>query len=234
VIRSGRVTVDGQACRDQARHVQGGQVRVDGVPIAIGVSEATVVLHKPLGYACSHDPAEAPLLEELIPAALAHLPLESAGRLDRDTSGLLVVTSDGTLIHALTNPRRHLAKRYRIRYRGALSSHAISRCAKGMLLDGDSKPTLPAELTLDGEAGAGDATATLILHEGRYHQVRRMIAALGGEVVALHRDRIGGLQLPADLGPGMARLITAGELEQLVHGGQGPGGRPGVVPQRIS
>jgi 16S rRNA pseudouridine516 synthase len=216
VIRSGRVTVDGEPCTDQARHVQGGEVRVDGVAIAIGVSEATVLINKPLGFACSHDPSEAPLLEELIPSEFRHLPMEPAGRLDRDTSGLLVVTSDGTLIHSLTNPRRHIAKRYRVCYRGTLTSHAVARCAKGMMLDGDSKPTLPAELDLGEPMVDGTCRATLILHEGRYHQVRRMIAALGGEVVALHRDRIGALVLPPELGPGAVRGITDQERELLL------------------
>ncbi len=223
VIRSGRVTVAGERCRDQARQLRGDAVAVDGTPIAVGVGEATLLLNKPLGHACSHDPAEAPLIEELIPAAYRHLALEPAGRLDRDTAGLLVVTSQGALIHALTNPRRHLAKRYRILYSGTLASHAAERCAKGMLLEGDTRPTLPAELILEAGEPGGPARATLILHEGRYHQVRRMIAALGGEVRALTRDRIGGLDLPGDLVPGMMREITAAEHELLVHGA-GSGG----------
>lgn len=132
-----------------------------------------------------------------------------------------MVTSQGALIHALTNPRRHLAKRYRILYSGILASHAVARCAKGMLLEGDSKPTLPAELILEAVAPGGPARATLILHEGRYHQVRRMIAALGGEVVALRRDRIGGLDLPDDLAPGMMREITPGERAALLQGDPG-------------
>lgn len=217
LIRRGRVTLAGAVCRDQSEHVAEREVRVDGAVVEVGVSSATLLLHKPTGYACSHDEREAPLLEELIPAEFRHLPLEPAGRLDRDTSGLLVVTSEGDLIHQLTNPRRHLPKRYRIAYRGTLSSHAVERCAKGMVLEGDPRPTLPAVLTLEGdEAGLG--RATLVLEEGRYHQVRRMIAALGGEVVGLHRDRIGTLDLPADLAPGEARLITGAEQALLVSG----------------
>jgi 16S rRNA pseudouridine516 synthase len=217
LIRSGRVTVAGAVCRDQAAHLRGAEVRVDGEPVEVGVTSATLLVHKALGYSCSHDQAEAPLLEELIPEEFRHLAMEPAGRLDRDTSGLLVVTSEGDLIHALTNPRRHLPKRYRVVYSGRLSSHAVERCAKGIQLEGDPKPTLPAVLTLDGDAPGGLARATLVLNEGRYHQVRRMIAALGGEVVMLRRDRIGGLDLPADLGPGEAREITPGELELLLR-----------------
>jgi 16S rRNA pseudouridine516 synthase len=229
LIRAGRVTVAAVPCRDQARQLRGDAVCVDGVVIAVGVSAATLLLNKPLGHACSHDPAEAPLIEELIPAAYHHLALEPAGRLDRDTGGLLVLTSQGALIHALTNPRRHLAKRYRILYSGTLTSHAVARCAKGMLLDGDTKPTLPAELILEPSAPAGHSRATLILHEGRYHQVRRMVAALGGEVQALVRDRIGGLDLPGDLVPGMMREISAAEhalLLQDAAGDRAPALRP--------
>lgn len=215
IIRSGRVTLAGQVCRDQGEHVDGNVVRVDGQIIAEGVESATLLLNKPLGYACSHDPKEAPLVEELVPEEFRHLALETAGRLDRDTSGLLVVTSDGTLIHSLTNPRRHLVKRYRVAYSGKLSYHAVARCAKGMQLEGDPNPTLPAELELHGEDADGLGLATLHLHEGRYHQVRRMFAELGGEVVRLHRDRIGGLDLPDDLAPGQMREIRASELARL-------------------
>ncbi len=215
LVRSGKVTVGDLICRDQARHLRGEEVRVDGVLIETGLTAATLLVHKPLGLACSHDPGEAPLLEDIIPEDYAHLPMEPAGRLDRDTSGLLIVTSSGDLIHSLTNPRRHIAKRYRIAYSGRLSAHAAERCAKGMQLEDDPKPTLPARLILETPRLDGLSTATLILHEGRYHQVRRMIAALGGEVTALHRDRIGGLDLPRDLPPGQVRELTAAEQELL-------------------
>lgn len=215
LIRSGRVTLAGLVCRDHGEHVGSNVVRVDGEVIVEGVEQATLLLNKPLGFACSHDPREAPLVEELVPEQFRHLALETAGRLDRDTSGLLVVTSDGALIHSLTNPRRHLEKRYQVAYRGKLSYHAVARCAKGMQLEGDPNPTLPAVLELHGTDPDGLGLATLHLHEGRYHQVRRMFAELGGEVVRLHRDRIGGLELPDDLKPGEMREIRASELARL-------------------
>ena len=215
LVRRGRVKLADQICRDHGKHVDGLVVQVDGREVSEGVATATLLLNKPLGYACSHDPNEAPLVEELVPEAFRHLSLETAGRLDRDTSGLLVVTSDGALIHSLTNPRRHLEKRYRVAYRGKLSHHAVARCAKGMTMEGDPNPTLPAVLDLQGEGADGLGLATLHLHEGRYHQVRKMFAELGGEVVRLHRDRIGGLDLPADLIPGQMREITADELARM-------------------
>ena len=220
LIRGGRVKVSGSICREHGQHVDGQVVRVDDKPVDVGVESATLIFNKPLGYACSHDEREAPLVEELIPEQFSHLVMETAGRLDRDTSGMLVLTSDGNLIHALTNPRRHLEKRYRIAYSGKLSAHAVKRCAKGMILEGDPKPTLPAQLELEGEDESGLGLATLHLHEGRYHQVRRMIAELGGEVVRLHRDRIGGLHLPIDLMPGQMREMSASEMGALMNGSE--------------
>jgi 16S rRNA pseudouridine516 synthase len=219
IIKSGQVTVAGEVCRAFQRHLGDEVVCVRGVAVERGPSEATLLLHKPVGLACSHDEAEAPLVETLIPARYRALPMEWAGRLDRDTSGLLIVTSDGQLIHRLTNPRKHLPKRYRIAYRGTLSANAVERCAKGLAIEGDPRPTLPAELRLESPGADGLGRATMILHEGRYHQVRKMIAACGGEVVRLHRDRIGTLDLPADLAPGASREISADELRALQDDG---------------
>lgn len=215
MVKRGYVTVAGTVCRAYQQHLTDEVVCVRGVPVERGPSEATLLLHKPVGLACSHDEAEAPLVEGLIPARYKALPMEWAGRLDRETSGLLIVTSDGQLIHRLTNPKKHLAKRYRVVYRGTLSANAVERCAAGMLLDDDHRPTLPAELLIEAPGSNGLGKATMLLHEGRYHQVRRMIAALGGVVTQLHRDRIGSLDLPADLPAGESREITPEELRLL-------------------
>jgi 16S rRNA pseudouridine516 synthase len=215
LVRRGAVTLDGRPCRNPAQHIGELAVSVDGDLVERGVASATLLMHKPLGCACSHDPSEAPLLDELLPRRLQHLPMETAGRLDRDTSGLIIISSEGDLIHALTNPRRHVLKRYRVRYRGKLSHHAVARVAKGLTLEGDPKPTLPATLELDEDDDDGIGRATILLAEGRYHQVRRMFAALGGEVVALHRDRIGALTLPDDLAPGQSRDLLAEERALL-------------------
>jgi 16S rRNA pseudouridine516 synthase len=217
LIRRGAVRVGGHRVNDYGHQVAGQEVKVKGQVVPVGIFDATLLVHKPLGVSCSHDEREAPLLYDAIPAPWTHLPLESAGRLDRDTTGLLIVTTDGALIHRLTNPKKHLAKRYRLAYSGTLSSHAVERVASGIVLAGDPKPTLPAELTLDGTAPDGLGLATMTLSEGRYHQVRKMIEELGGTVVRLHRDRIGGLDLPADLDLGAMREVTPAELE-LLHG----------------
>jgi 16S rRNA pseudouridine516 synthase len=235
LVRSGAVTLDGVVVRDQAARVDGRLVRVDGVEVPVGPDSATMLLNKPLGYACSHDEREAPLIEELVPPAFAHLPLNSAGRLDRDTSGLLLVSTDGELIHALTNPRRHVLKRYQVRYAGKLSHHAVARVAKGIKLPDDPRLTLPARLELTGSDPAGLGLATLHLSEGRFHQVRRMFHELGGEVVALHRDRIGALEMPPDLTSGTMREITSEEralmLRDLDEEAPGSTRTPPPVPQ---
>jgi 16S rRNA pseudouridine516 synthase len=225
LIRRGAVSVDGAVCRDPGRHIDPGgtAVEVGGGAVPVGVQAATLVFHKPVGYACSHDPREAPLIEALYPAEYQHLALESAGRLDRMTSGLLVVTTEGDLIHRLTNPRKKLSKRYRVAYTGRLSSHAVERCARGLDLDGDPRPTLPAKLVLLDAGDDGLERALLTLHEGRFHQVRRMIQALGGEVVRLHRDRIGDLDLPDDLAPGGIRPLTPRERALLTTEDARPG-----------
>lgn len=214
LIRSGVVAVGGAVCRDHAERLRGRSVTVRGRPVEAGPEDATLIVHKPVGLACSRDPREAPLLDGLYPPDLAYLPIEPAGRLDRDTSGLIVCTTDGQLIHRLTNPRQEIWKRYRVAYAGGLSSHAVERCARGIALPGDDRPTRPAHLVVEGEG-----RATIQLCEGRYHQVRRMFAALGGEVTALHRDRIGALELPADLPSGGCRALAADELAALFAGG---------------
>ena len=209
LIRLGVVAIAGTICRDPGMIVNG-VVTVRGAEVVPGPDAATLILHKPVGYACTHDEREQPLVHELVIPPWQNLPLEMAGRLDRATSGLLILTTDGQLIHRLTNPKRHVAKRYRITYQGALATNAVERCAAGMMLPDDPRLTLPAELILDGPD-----TATMLLREGRYHQVRRMIAACGGEVVALHRDRIGALDLPADCVAGTMREMTEAEVAAL-------------------
>jgi 16S rRNA pseudouridine516 synthase len=214
LIRAGRVTVAGATVRDPAQRVGDAPVAVDGRLIAPLPERIDLLLHKPAGCACSRDPREAPLVHGLLPAMVAAL-VEPAGRLDRDTTGLLILTSDGTLNHRLTGPRHEIPKRYRVQYAGALPADAVAQCAAGLSIDGGGA-CLPARLVVDETTAAG-GRATLILHEGRHHQVKRMFAALGATIVALHRDRVGALELPADLAPGDCRPLTAGEREQLLQ-----------------
>ena len=211
-IAHGQVAVDGEVCRDKARRIRDDEVvTLAGEVVSSPVAIADFLLHKPVGYACTHDEREAPLVFDLLDPLLRRRSLKMAGRLDRATSGLLVLTTDGDLVHRLTHPSRKRPKRYRIEYTGTLVDDAVARCREGLRLEGDERPTRPSELVVDGPG-----RATLVLREGRTHQVRRMIRALGARVTSLHRDRVGGLDLPSDLAPGDLRPLAPEERALLL------------------
>ncbi|WP_051282704.1 pseudouridine synthase [Silanimonas lenta] len=199
-------------------------LRLDGAPLdpAPGLLAA---LHKPVGVTCStKDPGR--LVYDLLPPRWKRRdPIVSpVGRLDKDTSGLLLLTDDGPLLHRLTHPRRHLPKVYRVRLAEALRGDEAARFAAGtLMLEGETKPLLPAALEVLGER-----EARLTLHEGRYHQVRRMFAATGNAVLALHREAIGGLALDAlGLAAGEWCLLDAAQRALLL-----PGEARGLGPRR--
>lgn len=229
-IQTRRVRVRGVVCKRYHRQLDGDEaVELDGVRIMDGPNHGTLVCHKPGGVACSHAPGDAPLIYDLVPEGWRHPNLQTAGRLDRDTTGLIILTIDGRFQISLTAPERALWKRYRIRYTGTLRPFAVDHVAVGLALSDDGEPCLPARLLLDDQPDApadhpplGDSTdqvsrhATLELCEGRHHQVKRMIRELGGQVVQLHRDRIGALDLPRDLASGQMRALGAEERALLV------------------
>jgi 16S rRNA pseudouridine516 synthase len=210
LVRSGQVCVDGVVCREPATRIEGQAVTLASAVVSAPGEVKDFLLHKPVGLSCSRDAREAPLVFDVLDPVLRQRPLQIAGRLDRATSGLLVLTTDGDFVHRLTHPSRKLSKRYRVGYRGELAPDAVMQCEAGILLDGEDRPTRPAVLTLDGPG-----QATLVLREGRTHQVRRMFRALGAFVEALHRDRVGGLDLPSDLAPGAFRPLEAFERTLL-------------------
>jgi 16S rRNA pseudouridine516 synthase len=167
------------------------------------------MLHKPLGVTCSHKEA-GQLVYDLLPARwrIREPAISTVGRLDKDTSGLLLLTDDGDLLHRIISPRRHVAKRYVATLARPLEGCEGARFASGeLMLEGEDKPLAPAALE-----ALSPTTARLTVTEGRYHQVRRMFAAVGNHVAALHRDRIGGLELDADLAPGAYRLMTPEDI----------------------
>lgn len=211
LIRKGDVQVEGDVCRDSQRRITGERVTLGDSGVTSPTEHTDFLLHKPIGLSCSHDERESPLVFDLLDEIQRRRGLEIAGRLDRATSGLLVLTTDGDFVHRLTHPRRKVPKRYRISFEGDLVEDAVERCLQGIPLGAEGRLTLPAKLVLEG-AGR----ATLVLREGRTHQVRRMIHKLGGEVVGLHRDRFGALDLPADLDPGALRLLEPGERANLL------------------
>ena len=164
----------------------------------------TLLMHKPLGVVCSHREAGRSVYELLPTRWRARLPaLSTIGRLDKETSGLLLITDDGPFLHRVISPRSHVAKRYAATLDRPLSGDEAAVFAAGtLMLEGESDALAPAILE-----PIGPAQALLTITEGRYHQVRRMFAAVGNHVTALHRDRIGGLALPADLEPGAWRIL---------------------------
>jgi len=185
-------------------------VRIDGEPLDPPAG-MTLMLHKPIGYTCStKDPGR--VIYDLLPLRFrARSPLlSSVGRLDRDTSGMLLMTDDGALLHRIVSPKAKLAKVYDATLAQDLRGDEGEVFASGtLMLESENTPLAPATLEVR------DARhASLTLTEGRYHQVRRMFAAVGNHVDALHRSRIGGLSL-ADLPAGQWRLLDAGDLETL-------------------
>ncbi len=188
-------------------------IRVDGEPLdpAPGM---LLMLHKPTGVTCSSKDVGR-LVYDLLPRRfrLRSPMLSTVGRLDRDTTGLLLMTDDGQLLHRIISPKSHLPKVYCAELANDLDGSEAVRFASGQLmLEGEKTPLLPAQLEV-----LGARRARLTLHEGRYHQVRRMFAACGNHVTSLHRERIGGLALDA-LPEGQWRLLSATDIARLFAG----------------
>lgn len=190
--------------------------RVQGVdwPYA---EKAYILLHKPAGTECSQKPSTYPSIYTLLPAPLRQRPqkgavqgVQAVGRLDQDTTGLLLLTDDGQFIHRMSSPRHHVPKVYEVTLKHPLQPQQVSRLLTGVVLDDDPKPV---------RAAACEALSAqhlrLTLQEGKYHQVKRMVAAVGNRVEALHRSQMGHLCLPDDLQPGQWRWLSAADLALL-------------------
>lgn len=193
-LKRGRVTRMGEAVKSPSEKVEPGEVLVDGEPVQFP-NGLYIALNKPLGCTCSHK-EEGELVYDLLPAQwLRRNPaVNTVGRLDKETSGLLLLTDDGAFEHAQTSPKRHVPKVYAFTTAAPVPQEAVAQFASGeFMLQGERTPCLPAELEL-----LSDCAGRLTLHEGRYHQVRRMLAAVGAPVTRLTRTAIGPLKL-ADL-----------------------------------
>jgi 16S rRNA pseudouridine516 synthase len=214
-VEDGRVTVAGKPARDSGAKVDPASVLVDGQPLD-HPDGLLLLVHKPLGLVCSHDDREGPSVYTLLPERWQRRNpvVTSIGRLDKDTSGLILLTDQSPLVHRLTSPKHKVPKLYRATLSApvapAQQAELAALFAAGTLvLTGEREPCAPAQL-----AFRDATTAELTLTEGRYHQVRRMFAERGHEVVALHRERFGDLAL-ADLPAGQWRelpLDTFGPL----------------------
>ncbi len=198
-LKRGRVTCGGVPLKSPNEKVEPDEVLIDGEPVEFPHG-LYVAFHKPLGCTCSHK-EEGTLVYDLLPQQwLRRNPsVNTVGRLDKETSGLLLLTDDGAFEHAQTSPKRHVPKVYAFTTAAPVPPEAVALFAGGeFMLQGERTPCLPAELVL-----TGDCSGRLTLHEGRYHQVRRMLAAVGAPVETLERIEIGPLKLlELDLEPG--------------------------------
>ncbi len=216
LVAAREVTLDGVALTDAGARIAIGpdlpqRMRILGQPVD-PPPPLVVMLHKPVGVVCSHKEAGRRIYDLLPPRWRVRDPaLSSVGRLDKETSGLLLITDNGDFLHRVISPRRHVQKSYIADLDRPLSGAEGEAFASGtLMLEGEEKPLLPAILE-----PLTDKRARLIIEEGRYHQVRRMFAAMGNHVTDLHRDRIGGLALPDDLASGDYRVLTAEDAEQV-------------------
>jgi 16S rRNA pseudouridine516 synthase len=218
LVAKGQVILDGKPLKDAGAKVAvtadlPDRMTIAGKPID-PPAPLTVLMHKPLGVVCSHrEPGRS--VYELLPRRWqAREPgLSSIGRLDKETSGLLLITDDGPFLHRVISPKSHVAKVYRATLDRDLAGGEVETFAAGtLMLDGESDPLAPAVL-----APVGPREALLTITEGRYHQVRRMFAAVGNHVTALHRESIGGLALPSDLAPGEWRVASPDELATIFN-----------------
>ena len=209
LIRRGKVTVAGREVRDGARHIDPEQAVVCGdEPLSLP-HPLYLMLHKPCGLLSATSDATQNTVLSLLPPELAAR-LHLVGRLDKDTSGLLLLSDDGDWSHRVSSPRHACAKTYLAELAEPLVADAEERLRLGLLLRGEKKATRPAELRrLDKNR------VRIAIVEGRYHQVRRMFAALGNRVVSLHRERIGGLVLDPGLAPGEWRELSVAEREAV-------------------
>jgi 16S rRNA pseudouridine516 synthase len=210
MFREGRITDDAGDvlyADDQVAHEK---IRVDEAPLD-PPSPFTLMLHKPVGHTCSTKDAGAIVYDLLPPRFRARSPtLATVGRLDRDTSGLLLMTDDGQLLHRVTHPKAKLPKVYEATLARDLRGDEIQLFASGKLkLESDDAPVAPAALEI-----ITPRSARLTITEGRYHQVRRMFAAVGNHVESLHRSRIGELTL-GDLPAGQWRPLTVEDFKSL-------------------
>ena len=213
LAKAGGITLDALPLLDVSQRIPvtpdlPSRMQVDGEALD-PVQGVVILMNKPLGMTCSHK-EEGLIVYDLLPRRWTRRDpaISTIGRLDKQTSGLLVLTDDGDLLHRVISPKRHVKKTYRARLARALEGGEGDLFASGqMMLKGEDKPLAPATLeVLEGR------DVRLTVTEGRYHQVRRMFAAIGNHVEDLHREGLGGLTLPDDLGPGQWRVLGADEV----------------------
>ncbi len=216
IARAGRITLDGVALVDVAKRIPvtrdlPARMEIDGEALD-PLAGLLILVNKPLGMTCSHN-EDGALVYDILPTrwTLRKPAISSVGRLDKQTSGLLLLTDDGELLHRITSPKRHIKKTYRATLARPLDGTEGALFASGQLmLKGETKPLAPAELKV-----VSKTEALLSVTEGRYHHVRRMFAATSNHVEGLHRERLGNLSLPEGMTPGEWKLLTDAEVAQI-------------------
>ena len=222
LARNGRIVLDGEKWRDAETRIKldpdlPERLSVDGDTLD-PLPGMILMLHKPLGVTCSHKEA-GPLVHKLLPERWRRREpaISTVGRLDKETSGLLLMTDDGALLHKIISPRHKIGKTYRATLaRDLRGDEAVLFASGELMLEGEDKPLLPAQLEV-----LGAREAALTIDEGRYHQVRRMFAAAGNHVEALHRQSVGALTLDDELAAGEFRLLGAADVAKIFGQAEG-------------
>ena len=214
ILHAGQVTVNGEVVKDASLHIDevGDDIEWAGEPLSVAMGNRYLLLYKPEGFECTLKPKEWPIVTDLIDVPQLGS-LRIAGRLDVDTTGALLLSDDGGFLHRVTSPKHHVAKVYELTLAEPMTeaqqAFAIKELAKGIMLEDEYDKTKPAELSFS------DAThAKLVLTEGKYHQVKRMMGYFGNKVIELHRASIGNITL-AGLEKGESRFLTAEEIDQF-------------------
>ncbi len=210
LVASGRLEVEGLGVVDDLDTPLGSGpdlwFRVDGGARWPHRERALIVLHKPAGYECSLKPRHHPSVHSLLPPPLRRRGVQAIGRLDEDTTGVLLFTDDGALVHRLTSPKRHVAKVYEVRCKHRVDSGQIDRLRAGVLLHDDNETVRASACE-----ATGDRALRMTLTEGRYHQVKRMVASVGNRVEALERSSFGSIRLDG-LAAGQWRWADADDV----------------------
>ncbi|MCI5764259.1 16S rRNA pseudouridine(516) synthase RsuA [Actinobacillus porcinus] len=211
VLRQGAVEINGEIEKSGAVKVSpADDIIFDGERLEWVVGNQYFMLNKPQNCVCSHDDGDYPTVYHFFDYPLAGR-LHTAGRLDADTTGLVLLTDDGQWSHRITSPKHHCEKTYLVTLADPVESHYQTACEQGILLRGEKAPTKPAKLEI-----LDDYNVNLTISEGRYHQVKRMFAALGNKVVALHRWRVGNVVLDEHLEEGEFRPLTEEEIASFL------------------
>ncbi|WP_354622703.1 pseudouridine synthase [Psychromonas sp. MME2] len=209
MILQGRVNNGQQTLRNSAYKVQDGElITLDNKAITLR-GNRYIMLNKPQGFICSTVDEHLPSILNLIDVDHAEQ-LCIAGRLDADTTGLTLITDDGQWSHLITSPRKKCAKRYRVTIEQPIDDHSCTLFTQGIQLKSEPHPCLPAKVIIES-----DLEVLLTISEGKYHQVKRMFAAIGNHVTALHREQIGDIQLDAELKPGEWRYLNEQEINSV-------------------